>query len=170
MQALKEEDNLYQRLRFTKANCQQDKTRCSPKTATTGTSWIDDTFVLAMHNAMKTMWNECKFVHMDLHAGNIFYTTDGDNPRVYFIDYGLVLPSEAINKAREGPPYEWKRTYKSDAVKITSLPYALYTSLYDIHQELHTLVYEQKGYTYHALDESIYHTCVAVLYGYALNC
>lgn len=169
MQLLLKKDQLYKRFQVSNANTQHNKAKSSPEQTKNKTTWIDDKFTTAMRIALQTMWDTCKFVHMDLHQENIFYTTDEEPSRVYFIDYGLVLPFEKVIHL-EQCPISWPPNGSGTKVLLASLPYALYTSLYDVHQQLHTLVYEQKGYTYHSLSESQYHTCIAVLYGYALNC
>lgn len=91
---------------------------------------FDEVFAKAFARTVWKMWNECQFMHMDLHADNVFYTNNPASKEmvVYFIDYGIVIPRKDLETASLETPY----TNEKFAEKFTSVYSALSYSTFDL--------------------------------------
>lgn len=89
---------------------------------------IDRKMGMAYQRALALMWEVGKFMHMDLHQGNIFY----HDQQIYFIDYGLVLSRANIELASPKQPLLWNPRQLGSPIEITGLESAYDTSAYDV--------------------------------------
>lgn len=82
----------------------------------------------AYQDTLKRMWNDARFMHMDLHTGNIYY----HQGNVYLIDYGLVLERSIIDAASDEHPYTWSVRHYAEPIVITGVQSAYEHSAYDV--------------------------------------
>ena len=83
--------------------------------------------IKSLKKILKLMWKRSNFLHMDLHAENVWFNTKGD---ARLIDYGMTIDKTKLNEISESNPFILHFGY--DDPPIIDAPSALKNSSFDI--------------------------------------
>lgn len=88
---------------------------------------LNKAHIKSLKKNLKLMWKRGNFIHMDLHAENIWFDEKGD---AKLIDFGIIMDKQSVNDISELKPYILNDKY--DEPPITNAHSALMNSTYDI--------------------------------------
>ena len=74
---------------------------------------LTKTNVESLKKIMKKMWNKGKFIHMDLHSENVWFTKSG---HARLIDFGIIVEKRVLNKCSKLNPFVLNRNLDSPVI------------------------------------------------------
>lgn len=91
--------------------------------------------VQSLKKTFKVMWKRSNFVHMDLHAENIWFDSKGS---AKLIDFGMIIDKNTIDDLSEKNPYNLHEGY--DDPPIIDSKTAFVNSTFDIRELINDYV------------------------------